>query len=359
MIAEDLREPEQAAGVAAKLTELFREPFAFKDCKFNLSASVGITLFPDAGTDSAELLKQADVAMYAAKQRGGNRYRFYLPERTRKAQQRASLLAGLRDAVDAAQLTLLYQPQCALASGELASVEALVHWRHPRLGLVPPQQFRHLAELTGVIDKVGEWVLRQACQEITHWKRAGMRPVPVSVNLSRRQILDPGFSHLGSAILAETGISAELLELEVDEKLVPEIETLACQNLAALHALGCGMVLDDFGSAKFSLLDLVKYGFHGIKIHGGLIRGGRGQYPEKAFLQATVAMAKTLRLRVGAKGIQTAGQHKFALSHQIDDVQGFLYSPPMEAPLIPALQSLCARASSGAVPQTNRVHLAC
>ena len=363
LIVEDLRQPEQAAGIAEKLIELFSEPFAFNGYRFNLSASVGITIFPNEGIDNAELLKQADVAMYAAKQRGGNRFRFYLPELTRQAQQRASMEAGLRHAVDSGQLILLYQPQYALTSGELVSVEALVRWRPPELGLVLPQQFVHLAELTGLIDRLGEWVLREVCRQIVNWKRAGMRSVPVSVNIAHRQILDPGFSAMVAEILGETSVSADLLELEVAEKVLLDCGAMACQSLAELHAMGCGLVVDDFGSAKFSLADLMKYGFRSLKIDRGLIHGGRGRQLEKTFVQATVAMAKTLRLRVGAKGIQTAGQHKFALSQQCDEVQGFLYSPPVEAQIIPSLQLLRGLTLSGtdsieSIPPENLVQIA-
>ena len=360
VIVEDLKQPEQAAGVARKLIELFNEPFALKGYRFNLSASVGITIFPSEGTDNAELLKQADVAMYAAKQRGGNRFRFYLPELTRQAQQRAFMEEGLRHAVDLGQLVLLYQPQYALTSGDLVSVEALVRWRHPQLGLVPPQQFVHLAELTGLIDRLGEWVLREVCQQIVNWKRAGMRPVPVSVNIAHRQILDPGFSGMVAEILEETGVAAGLLELEVAEKVLLDCDAMACQSLAELHAMGCRMVVDDFGSTKFSLADLVKYGFRSVKIDRGLIRAGRGRHLEKIFVQATVAMARSLQLRVGAKGIQTEGQHKFALSQQCDEVQGFLYSPPVEAQLIPGMQSMRGLAPSGAspIPSENLAQIA-
>jgi len=351
VIVEQLKEPEQAASVARKLAGVFDEAFSLRGYEFRLSASIGVTLFPDEGTDAGVLLKQADAAMYRAKQQGGGGFRFFTPQLTDLAAERYAMELRLREAADAGQLMLLYQPLFDLRDGALVAVEALLRWRHPELGLVVPGRFLHLAEVTGVIDRIGEWTLREACRQLVEWAHDGSQGLSVSVNLSRQQILRPDFSRRLNAILEQSGADSRRLELEIAEPILRDCDAAGWRNLAELQELGCGLIIDDFGSASFSIPDLVRYGFRRLKTQAELNASAGGQGNQPVVLRATVAMARALGIRVVAKGVQSEAQHHLALAEGCDEVQGLLYSPPTEAERITGLPPLGARGLGGVAPR--------
>ena len=261
-----------AVMVARKIKDQLARPFDLDGHEVYTSPSIGIAFFPEDGDSVSTLLKHADMAMYAAKTKGRNRYQFFSEEMHRRAVDRMQLEAGLRQALERDEFKLVYQPQYELASGRLVGVEALLRWEKPDRGTIMPARFIPLAEETGMIHAIGEWVLRQACTQVKEWLDAGYPALRVAVNLSGRQFAEAGLVDLVRRILAETGLAPRHLELEITESVIMQETEVAAATIAELRADGVGLAIDDFGTGYSSLVYLKHLPVSRIKIAPDFVR---------------------------------------------------------------------------------------
>ncbi|MBL3529107.1 MAG: EAL domain-containing protein [gamma proteobacterium endosymbiont of Lamellibrachia anaximandri] len=331
LVIENLHRPEDAAKVAKNLLKTFSAPFPLKGYELEISASIGISIFPDDGDEISQLTKQADSAMYNAKEQGRNTFRFFTQKLTETAFEFFDLEISLRRALELNQLFLLYQPQYDLISGELIGVEALIRWNHPGMGMVSPNRFIPIAEVSGLIEPIGEWVLQTAATQAIQWDMAGLKPFPVSVNLSRRQLSNPGLVEMVQRILETTGLPGERLELEITESALLETEERACSSLEKLRAMGCSIAIDDFGTGYSSLANLKLFPLDRLKIDKSFVRDVTKDPNDEAIIRATIALGNSLQLSVIAEGVETEAQRDFLLKEGCREVQGFLFSQPVEA----------------------------
>lgn len=334
----DIEDPEDALAVAQRIGTLMRRPFVLEGREVTLTTSIGIAIFPADGQDAATLLKHADTAMYQAKRAGRDNAQIYNASLTQDIVQRMELDGSLRAALEREEFHLVYQPQVDAASGRIRSVEALIRWTHPTRGLVSPLEFIPLAEENGLIERIGAWVLRRACQDAAQWHRAGL-PLSVAVNLSPLQFGAPGLVPLIIDTLAQTGLPPSRLELEVTEGALMENTASTRQALQALHHHGVRIALDDFGTGYSSLAYLTRMPIGNIKVDrcfvGGLLEGGESE----AIVRAVLAMAHSLGMRVTAEGVESPEQAR-ALRHMgCDGLQGFHFSRPVPADAIAPLVS--------------------
>ncbi len=338
LVIENLNRPEDAAKVAKNLLKTFSAPFPLKGYELEITASIGISIFPDDGDEISQLTKQADSAMYSAKEQGRNTFRFFTQKLTETAFEFFDLEISLRRALELNQLFLLYQPQYDLISGQLIGVEALIRWNHPGMGMVSPNRFIPIAEVSGLIEPIGEWVLQTAATQSIQWDMAGLKPFPVSVNLSRRQLNNPGLVDMVSRILETTGLPGERLELEITESALLETEEQACSSLEKLRALGCSIAIDDFGTGYSSLANLKLFPLDRLKIDKSFVRDVTKDPNDEAIIRATIALGNSLQLSVIAEGVETEAQRDFLLKEGCREVQGFLFSQPVEAKRIEEME---------------------
>jgi diguanylate cyclase (GGDEF)-like protein/PAS domain S-box-containing protein len=331
VIVEDLHETDELAFIAQKILNAFKEPFALKDYKLEISVSIGISIFPQDSEDPVEIIKHADTAMYSAKELGRNTYQFYTQELTSSAFEYFATEIALRKALENNEFFLLYQPQFNLESNELIGVEALVRWRHPDMGIVSPAAFIHIAETNGQIIDIGRWVIAEASRQCSVWKAQGMPDLTVSVNISRKQLVVPNFADDVSAILEEEGLDGCQLEFEITESSIIENKGIAYDNLNNLKAMGINMAIDDFGTGYSSLINLKQFPLTRLKIDQSFVRDVTKDPNDEAIIRATIALAKSLQLRVIAEGVETENQRKFLLMEGCDEAQGYFYSQPVEA----------------------------
>ena len=317
---------------AAKIRRLFEEPVMTAENKeIFIELSIGSALYPEDGETMEDLLKNADIAMYEAKRDGGHAFRFYSSALRAKTADEINLVSMLRRAVDRNELVLYYQPQVDIATGRPTSVEALVRWEHPEHGLVSPYRFVRLAEETGLIVPIGEWVLKSACAEAKAWQLAGMPEMKVSVNLSARQFRDSQLIRKIAAVLAATGLPPRLLELEITESVIMSHTDHTIGVLQRLTELGVRVSVDDFGTGYSSLAYLKRFPVHKLKIDHAFVRDIPTNKEDAAIVQAIITLARTLQLRVIAEGVETADQLKYLASVGCHEYQGFIYSRPLPA----------------------------
>jgi diguanylate cyclase (GGDEF)-like protein len=295
------------------------------------TASIGVSLFPHDGEQSHVLLKNAGAALYRAKKAGGDHYRFYTADMHAKASKQFALETSLRQAIDNEELLLHYQPCAAVDSQKITGVEALVRWRHPQLGLVSPAEFIPLAEDTGLILPLGEWVLRTACRQNREWQNRGFPPVRVAVNISARQFKQPHLAETVLQILAETGLAPEYLELELTESSIMDNADSAIAVLTGLKKEGITISIDDFGTGFSSLSYLKRLPIDALKIDQSFVRDLTTDPADAALVMAIVTLAHNLRLRVIAEGVETEEQLRFLHLLRCDEVQGYLFSKPLPA----------------------------
>ena len=330
--------PTGAARIAEKLMRALGEPFTLEGQELHVTASLGLSLFPRDGDSGALLLKYADIALYEAKGEGRNAYRFFSPEMNAQAHGRLRLENDLRRAVERHELELHYQPQLDLATGEVCAVEALVRWRHPVRGLVLPNAFIPMAEETGLVLGIGEWVLNEACRQVAQWQREGVADeLRVAVNISARQLQRAGLDAAVRRALSLSGLPASCLELEITESSVM-LDPLHAQNvLQSLRDLGVLLSIDDFGTGYSSLAYLKRLPLDRLKIDRSFIGGIPTDSDDAAIVETIIVMTHKLGLRVIAEGVETLEQRLQLVSQGCDEMQGFLLAHPVPAEDLPAL----------------------
>jgi diguanylate cyclase (GGDEF)-like protein/PAS domain S-box-containing protein len=329
IILEEVSDLQKAVQVAQKvLTELSRAMF-LDQFQLYVTASIGVSIFPDDGTEVETLLQHAEVAMYRAKEAGRNGYQFYRPEMNARTRERLLLENGLRQAVEKQQLVLYYQPKVDLSSGQLTGVEALLRWRHPDLGMVSPADFIPLAEETGLIVPIGEWVLRTACEQAQVWTQSGLPPLRVAVNISGRQFRQTDFVDMVEGVLAQTGLDPRWLELEITESVVMENVEETILTLNALKARGLHLAIDDFGTGYSSLSYLKRFPITSLKIDRSFINEVGTDANDAAIASSVIALAQAMSLEVVAEGIETDEQLRFLVARGCTEGQGYLFSRPV------------------------------
>jgi diguanylate cyclase (GGDEF)-like protein/PAS domain S-box-containing protein len=330
-----LARDEDAAKVAARIVAELARPFAIDGHELFVSASVGIAVHPADGSDVDTLLKNADIAMYYAKDHGRNNYKFYSSDLNARALERLTLERDLHRALERRELALHYQPQVDQASGRVTGVEALLRWRHPERGMVPPAQFIPIAEQTGLIAPIGEWVLGEACRQARVWREAGMEPLEMWVNVSGIQFRDRRLLEAVREALAESGLEPRLLVLEATETIMVENREATLATLRELKSLGIGIAIDDFGTGYSSLAYLKRFPLDTLKIDGSFVRDLDADGEDHAIVGAIIAMAKRLKLRVLAEGVETPQQAARLVHMGCHRMQGYLFSRPVPPEEIP------------------------
>jgi len=325
---DDLQEP---ARVAKKIVDAFAQAFTLPGLELFITTSVGVSIYPYDGRDGETLIRNADQAMYLAKEAGRNRFHIYTPAMDVHASRRLALESGLRQALARQELLLYYQPKVNTKTGRLVSVEALVRWEHPEFGMVPPAQFIPMAEETGVIVPIGEWVLYTACAQNKAWQKAGLPPLRISVNLSPRQFQQVDLAEMVERVLAATELEPRWLELEVTESLMLHDEEQAIVLLRRLSELGVQISIDDFGTGYSTFSYIKKLPIHTLKIDQSFVSDIDSNQNDAAIVTAMIRMAQSLQLNVIAEGVETEEQRFLLDALDCPEMQGHLYSQPMPA----------------------------
>jgi diguanylate cyclase (GGDEF)-like protein/PAS domain S-box-containing protein len=320
---------EDATVAAERILRRVRQPRMVAGQEFRITTSIGITVFPRAGNTADVLMRNADTAMYRAKERGRDNYQLFTPAMKAGLHEMLALENDLSHALERDELFVLYQPLARIDSGSIVGGEALLRWQHPQRGLVGPEEFIPLAEETGLIAPIGEWVLRTACQQAKTWYDSDLNPVRITVNVSARQIEQPGLVRAVAAVLADTGLPPQRLQLELTEGAVMRQVESVTSALSKLRAMGVGLSVDDFGTGYSSLGYLKRFPIDTIKIDRSFIHEVTTDQNDAAIVTTVIAMARGLNLRVVAEGVETEAQLGFLRENKCDEFQGFLLSPPV------------------------------
>ena len=323
--------PADAATVASKITATLSTPIEADGHELHTSPSIGISIFPDDGTDGNTILKNADTAMYHAKAAGRNNYQFFAAEMNQSAAERLNIERMLRHAIARNELSIDFQPQFDAASRQPTGVEALARWYHPTDGMISPARFIPVAEETGLIVDIGEWVLTAACREMAHWIHAGLKPLRVAVNVSALQLRRRDFCETVANALATSGLAPELLELEITESAVMENPQEAIKALERLGRMGVTLAIDDFGTGYSSLAYLKLFPIDHLKIDRSFVADIEHDLNDRAIAFGTIALAHSLGLKVIAEGVETEDQLDLLRGNRCDEVQGYLLSKPMNS----------------------------
>jgi diguanylate cyclase (GGDEF)-like protein len=326
-----ISEAQHAANVAWRVLEALRQPFLLQGEEVFATASIGISVFPCDGEDAETLLRNADTAMYWAKDCGRNNYQFYAKSMNAMAKRRLELERGLRRALERQDLTLHYQPITDVRSGRLVGAEALLRWDDPELGSVAPAEFIPVAEETSLIVPIGEWVLRTACSQRQAWRAAGLPSIRIAVNFSGHQLRQPSMVAKVAAILEETELDASLLELEITESTIMQDDRMTLTAFEQLSEMGVGLVLDDFGTGYSSLSYLRRFPIDRVKIDRSFVKEVTTHADDAALTSAIIAMAHSLRLSVVAEGVESSEHLEFLRERGCDEFQGYLVSPAIPA----------------------------
>jgi diguanylate cyclase (GGDEF)-like protein len=319
----------EAARIAQKVLEAVRAPFQLQGREVFVTTSIGVSVFPEDGGDAESLIRSADVAMYRAKEQGRDQFQLYAPAMNAQALERMGLENGLRKALAQGQLVIHYQPIVEVATGRIHGTEALLRWRHPELGLVAPDDFIELAEMTGLITPMGPWILHEACNRTRAWQRGTRYYLSVAVNLSARQFLGRDLVEHVKRALKETGLEARYLELEITEGVAMHSAENTLRTLRELKALGVRISIDDFGTCYSSLTYLKRFPIDTLKIDQSFVRDIGSDADDSAIAAAVIAMAHGLGLRVVAEGVEREEQLAFLRRQRCDQFQGYLFSRPL------------------------------
>ncbi|WP_181438757.1 putative bifunctional diguanylate cyclase/phosphodiesterase [Paenibacillus sambharensis] len=317
------------AKVAEEILEAFQRAIFLGEHELYIHTSIGISVYPDDGDSGDEIVKNADAAMYAAKGAGGRRYEFFSASMQARLIERLQLENNLHKALELEEFELFYQPRVCTATGELRGVEALIRWRQPELGIVPPDKFIPLAEETGVIHAIGEWVLRTACRQNRMWQLAGYPELVMAVNFSARQFENPNLLQLFTSILNETGMAANLLEIEITEGFLMQDKQSAAEVLRKLEAMGVRISIDDFGTGYSSLSQLKDLPLHAVKIDRSFIQNIGWDETKSSIVSAVIQLAHGMGLRVVAEGVETSKEYEHLSSINCDELQGYYFSRPL------------------------------
>jgi len=330
ILLPEIKHTDRAAEVAESLLHVMRQSFPLNHQEIFVTVSIGISVYPEDGADPETLMKNADTAMYRAKEQGRNNYQFYSPVIDAQAHRRLKMETMLRHALEREEFVLLYQPRMDPRTGELVCVEALVRWMHPELGLLPPSEFIPLAEDTGLIVPLGEQVLRLACKQRSRWVEEGFPDFNVSVNLSARQFRQTDLPETIAKVLQEFGLGPEWLELEITETAAMQDIHFAALMMRVLKEMGLRIAIDDFGTGYSSLNYLKRFPIDVIKIDRSFIKGIEHEPDDAAIVHAIIAMAQTMKLQVTAEGVETPEQYEYLKMLGCGEIQGYYVGRPME-----------------------------
>lgn len=331
LILDDLAQPADSFRVSQKILDSLGKPFQLKGQEIFVSASIGIAIFPNDGDEIDLLMKHADTAMYRAKEQGGNNYQLYAPAMNQHATKRLALENNLRRALERGEFLLYYQPKVDLTTGQIVGMEALIRWKSPEAGMVSPAEFIPLAEETGLIVPMGEWILRTACAQNKAWQKQALPPVRMGVNLSARQLQRQNLIGTIAHVLNETGLDPNYLELELTESLIMKSNESTMTELRELHLGGIEISIDDFGTGYSSLSYLKRLPINTLKIDKSFVQEVTTDPDDAAIVAAIITMAHTLKLKVVAEAVETVEQLEFLRGLKCDQMQGYLFSKPLPA----------------------------
>lgn len=331
MMQSNIKDFGEVTHLATRILEMFQEPWLLDGHEFYVTASIGISVFPGDGTDLNTLMKNADAAMYRAKEMGKNNFQLFTSELNSRIIERLAVEGSLRKAVEKNELELVYQPQISLKTGMAVSVEALLRWHHPDLGIIMPENFIPLAEESGLIIPIGEWVFRTACKQFVTWRENGMEDLRLSVNLSARQFQQRNLLAVLKDIMEEVGMQPEGLELEITESIAIKDFDYSVSVLESFREMGIGVSLDDFGTGYSSLNYLKRLPINNLKIDKSFVHGLTPGSNEEMIAKSLISLAHSMKLVVTAEGVETEKQLEFLMDQKCDIVQGFLLSSPKSA----------------------------
>ncbi|MDR3478762.1 MAG: EAL domain-containing protein [Gammaproteobacteria bacterium] len=329
ILLSDIQHPKITSHVAEKILQTCVEPIKVKQHEFVITASIGICIFPNDGTSLEDLQRHADMAMYKAKRAGGGIYQYFTNEMNLEAHEHIKLESALRKAISNNEFVLYFQPKLNLKEETIEGAEALIRWESPELGIITPSKFIPLAEETGLIMQIGEWVLREACKINKSWQNQGYKPISIAVNLSPKQFRHQDITQLVVDILKETGLAAEYLELEITESAMMDNVDNAISKLNEIKDLGVKISIDDFGTGYTSISYLKQFPIHFLKIDQSFIKGIPQNKNDTSITSAVIAMAHNLEMKVIAEGVETLEQVQFLSDHQCDMIQGYFISRPL------------------------------
>ncbi len=321
---------EDAALSAQKILTALAEPHHIDRHSLHISASIGISVYPDDGQDAETLIKNADAAMYHVKENGRYNYKFFKQEMNAQAVQRQATEASLRRSLEGQEFVLHYQPKINFHSGAIVGVEALIRWQHPERGLLLPAEFVPVAEDCGLILPIGRWVLREACLQAQSWLRAGLPPITVAVNTSALELLDNDFLENIRATLVATGLDPHYLQLELTESVLMRDAKSANSVLHALADMGVKLAVDDFGTGYSSLAYLKQFPIDALKIDQSFVSHVTSNPDDAIIVSTVISMGKSLKQRIIAEGVETPEQYEFLLAQQCDEGQGYYFCRPLE-----------------------------
>jgi EAL domain-containing protein (putative c-di-GMP-specific phosphodiesterase class I) len=332
-----VRAPEECARVGDKIIETLAAPVEFEGHSLHISPSIGICLYPDDAQDAASLMRKADAAMYYAKDAGRNNYQFYAEPMNAAAARHFALETRLRGALLREEFVLFYQPIVGTQDGRVHGLEVLLRWRHPEQGLVAPDDFIPILEENGLIVAVGEWVIRRACEQAMAWRRAGLPPLPLAINLSARQFMHRGLIQAIRDIVGDTGIDPGLLEFEITETALMQHGGQTLETLGQIYRMGIRLSIDDFGTGYSSLAYLKRFPVRKIKIDRAFVRDLETSSEDQAIVAAIMALAGSLGMAVVAEGVENEAQLALLRRHGCQFAQGYLFARPVDAAAVPAL----------------------
>jgi diguanylate cyclase (GGDEF)-like protein/PAS domain S-box-containing protein len=347
VLLSEVNQPEDTAITARRMLKAVAEAHSIDQHDLHVTTSIGVSIFPDDGLDADTLVKNADTAMYQAKENGRQSYQFFKSAMNVRAVERQSIEESLRRALERQEFALHYQPKINLRTGEITGAEALLRWTHPTRGQVSPAQFIPVAEDCGLIVPIGKWVLGEACRQAQAWIDAGLPPASMAVNFSAMELRNENFLDGVLAILEETGLDPKFLEMELTESVLMKHAESAESILKTLRAIGVRVAVDDFGTGYSSLSYLRKFPIDALKIDQSFVRQIRTTPEETTIVTAVISMGRSLKLRVVAEGVETLEELEFLQDHQCDEAQGFYFSRPVPPELFAKLlETGIARAAS-------------